>query len=128
MNIRVYLDHCCFNRPYDSQDQLAVRLEAEAKLFVQGEIIAGRLDLVWSFMMDYENSFNPFKGRREAIGEWRSFAREVMRLNASVESRTLQVAWPEKQGRHPPRLRRRGRVRLFPYDGRRHTAETVANH
>jgi len=87
MNIRVYLDHCCFNRPYDSQDQLAVRLEAEAKLFIQAEIIAERLDLVWSFMMDYENSFNPSKGRREAIGEWRSFAREVMQLNASVESR-----------------------------------------
>ena len=87
MSIRVYLDHCCFNRPYDNQNQLVVRLEAEAKLFVQSEIIAGRLDLVWSFMMDYENSFNPFKGRREAIGEWRSLAKEVMLLNTSVESR-----------------------------------------
>jgi len=38
-------------------------------------------------MMDYENASNPFKGRREAIGEWRGFAKEVVLLNASVEAR-----------------------------------------
>jgi len=87
MSTRVYLDNCCFNRPYDDQAQLAVRLEAEAKLFVQGEIASGRLDLAWSFMMDYEIAFNPFKGRREAIGEWRGFAKEIVLLNATVEAR-----------------------------------------
>jgi len=87
MNIRVYLDNCCFNRPYDDQTQLTVHLEAEAKLFIQGEIISGRLDLVWSYMMEYENACNPFKGRREAIGEWREFAKETVLLNPSVKSR-----------------------------------------
>ena len=87
MSTRVYLDNCCFNRPYDDQAQLAVRLEAEAKLSVQGEIASGRLDLAWSFMMDYEIAFNPFKGRRAAIGEWRGFAKEIVLLNATVEAR-----------------------------------------
>lgn len=30
--IRVYLDNCCFNRPYDDQSQIKINLEAQAKL------------------------------------------------------------------------------------------------
>ena len=29
--MRVYLDNCCYNRPFDEQTQLKVRLETEAK-------------------------------------------------------------------------------------------------
>jgi hypothetical protein len=35
MNERIYLDNCCFNRPYDDQAYLTIKLESEAKLFVQ---------------------------------------------------------------------------------------------
>ena len=30
--MRVYLDNCCYNRPFDDQNQLKVRLETIAKL------------------------------------------------------------------------------------------------
>ena len=33
--MRVYLDNCCYNRPFDEQVQLKVRLETVAKLAVQ---------------------------------------------------------------------------------------------
>ncbi len=29
--MKVYLDNCCFNRPFDDQSQLKIRLESEAK-------------------------------------------------------------------------------------------------
>ena len=29
--IKIYLDHCCYNRPFDEQYQDLVRLETEAK-------------------------------------------------------------------------------------------------
>jgi len=32
---RIYLDNCCYNRPYDNQSLKAISLEAEAKLYVQ---------------------------------------------------------------------------------------------
>ena len=32
----LYLDNCCFNRPYDNQSHLLVRLETEAKLHILG--------------------------------------------------------------------------------------------
>lgn len=36
--ISVYLDNCCYNRPYDDQKQLKVHLEAEAKMHIQNMI------------------------------------------------------------------------------------------
>ncbi len=44
--MRIYLDNCCFNRPFDNQNQVKVRLEAEAKLYVQAKIIDKEIALV----------------------------------------------------------------------------------
>ena len=55
MKYKVYLDNCCFNRPYDDQSQPLIRLETEAKLLIQQEIVDNRLDLIWSFILHYEN-------------------------------------------------------------------------
>ncbi|MCL2337813.1 MAG: PIN domain-containing protein [Firmicutes bacterium] len=72
--MRVYLDNCCFNRPFDDQSSLIIRLETEAKLHVQDLIRQGKLELVWSFMLDYENDANPFEELRSQIAEWKNFA------------------------------------------------------
>ena len=39
MKIRLYLDNCSFNRPYDDLSLLKNYLEAEAKTYIQKEII-----------------------------------------------------------------------------------------
>ena len=72
--MRVYLDNCCFNRPFDDQRQTRVRLEAEAKLCIQEHIRSGTLELVWSYMVDFENAANPFEERRTTISGWRQYA------------------------------------------------------
>ncbi|MCK7575329.1 MAG: hypothetical protein MZV65_05220 [Chromatiales bacterium] len=50
----IYLDMCCFNRPYDDQSQARIRLETEAKLLIQEHIHAGRCKLAWSAVLDFE--------------------------------------------------------------------------
>ncbi len=50
--MRIYLDNCCFNRPFDDQSQLRIRIETEAKLYVQDLIRQGTLTLVWSYILD----------------------------------------------------------------------------
>jgi len=42
----LYLDNCCFNRPFDDQAQLRISLETQAKLFVQQEILNGKFKVV----------------------------------------------------------------------------------
>jgi len=69
----IYLDICCFNRPFDDQTQLRVRLESEAKLYIQEQIRSGNLQLAWSYMMDFENSANPFEERRINTSNWSKF-------------------------------------------------------
>jgi hypothetical protein len=48
---RLYLDNCCFNRPFDDQSHLKIRMETEAKLSVQRDILSGRHELVWSYIL-----------------------------------------------------------------------------
>ena len=73
--MRVYLDNCTFNRPFDDQSQIRIRIETEAKLFIQREIKEGRIDLIWSYINESENSDNPFHDRKNSIGRWKQFAK-----------------------------------------------------
>ncbi len=70
----VYLDNCCFNRPFDDQSQVRILLETEAKLAVQDRIRKGVLQLAWSYILDFENDANPFEERRTSIATWRRLA------------------------------------------------------
>jgi predicted nucleic acid-binding protein len=69
--MRIYMDNCCFNRPFDSQAQVRIRLETEAKLRIQERVVAGEIELAWSYILDYENAANPFEERRAAVSSWR---------------------------------------------------------
>ena len=85
--IRLYLDLCCFNRPFDDQGQTRVRLETDAKLELQAHVGTGRVELIWSFVLDNENAQNPFADRRESIARWRSMA--VHRIQETEATRLL---------------------------------------
>lgn len=65
--MRVYLDMCCYNRPYDDQSQIKVSLETQAKLHIQDQIQKNHLELVASYMLRYECGQNPYEMRRKAI-------------------------------------------------------------
>jgi len=71
---KIYLDNCCFNRPFDDQNSLVVQLETEAKLHIQDSVRLGKLSLCWSFVLDYENGANPFEEVRNRISEWKRLA------------------------------------------------------
>lgn len=69
--MRVYLDNCALNRPFDDQGHIRIRLEAEAKLFIQALIKGRRLELAWSYILDIENNQNPFQEKKNAIKKWK---------------------------------------------------------
>lgn len=72
--MKIYLDNCCFNRPFDDQSQIRIRIETEAKLNIQENIRSGKLKLVWSYILDYENNRNPYSDRKSQIGIWKKYA------------------------------------------------------
>ncbi len=83
----IYLDMCCFNRPFDDQSQDIVRLETEAKIFLQQRIMDGRLQLVWSYMLSFENSANPDKDVRRIIAQWETIASIVVAPDQKILER-----------------------------------------
>ena len=68
--MRIYLDNCCYNRPYDDQSVLIVALEAKSKIYIQELIKNKKYDLVTSYILRYECSLNPFEMRKEAIMQY----------------------------------------------------------
>ena len=68
--MRVYLDNCCYNRPFDDQAQLRIRLETEAKLAIQRQMRTGVLEYVWSDMLANEVEESKFWERKEKISPW----------------------------------------------------------
>lgn len=76
--MKIYLDNCSFNRPFDDQTYLKIYLESQAKLQIQADIKSEKYELVWSYIMDYEVGKKPFSDRREAIMEWKHIASETV--------------------------------------------------
>jgi hypothetical protein len=65
------MDNCCFNRPFDDQKQIRIKLETEAKIDIQNKIIEKKLLLGWSYILDFENEQNPFEQRKHTIKGWK---------------------------------------------------------
>ena len=82
--MRVYLDNCCYNRPFDEQTQLRVRLETEAKLEIQTQMRLGTIEYVWSEMLTGEIIDSPYVEQREKILPWRFGAVECVRITEEI--------------------------------------------
>ncbi len=82
--MRIYLDNCCFNRPFDDQDQLKIRLETEAKLHIQQAILDGKYELIWSYILEFENNQNPYSERRNTVAEWKQAAKILCEENTEI--------------------------------------------
>ena len=75
----IYLDNCCFNRPFDNQDYLTISIETQAKLLIQDKNKNQVYYLVWSYMSDIENEDNIEIERIESIAKWKSIATEIIK-------------------------------------------------
>ena len=89
--MKVYLDNCCFNRPFDDQTSLIVSMETEAKLHVQELIRQDELQLCWSFVLDYENGMNPFDEVRNRIAAWKTLACDDCNLSNEISFKATQL-------------------------------------
>ncbi len=82
--LKIYLDNCVFNRPFDDQSQIKIKLETEAKLYIQAQIQQQHVVLVWSYILELENAHNPFVERRRAIVQWQALAQMDISETATV--------------------------------------------
>ena len=43
-------------------------------MFIQAKILAGEIELAWSYVLDFENKANPFPEKRWSIAQWKAMA------------------------------------------------------
>ncbi len=64
---------------------MIIRLPTEAKLAIQESLQNGHHTLIWSAILDLENSANPDPRRREAISAWFTLAAVDIEATTDVE-------------------------------------------
>ena len=89
--MRIYLDMCCFNRPYDDQTQPRIRIETETKVVIQQKIKNAECELLWSSILDFECAKNPFEEHQIAILNWRNIASAMIMADESVLERATSL-------------------------------------
>ena len=98
--MKVYLDNCCYNRPFDDQSQVKVLIETLSKLTIQQQMREGVIEYVWSEVLDYEVGRSRFIDRKLQIQPWAHGASAFVELNESIrESVSVRSGWVEGDGR-----------------------------
>ncbi|OHD57413.1 MAG: hypothetical protein A2Y33_07980 [Spirochaetes bacterium GWF1_51_8] len=87
----IYLDNCCYNRPFDDPVNETIILESEAKLSIQDQIRMKNLSLVWSFALDFENSKNPYNDKRDNISVWRFLSAKYIPAKLEIKSIAREI-------------------------------------
>ena len=90
--MRVYLDNCCLNRPFDDQRQARIRMESEAVIIVLNRVEAGEVQWVSSDALRIEASRQPDNDRRQRILALIARADEHVFITNIVRERAIQVA------------------------------------
>ena len=67
MVLRIYLDNCCYNRPFDNQKDLTILKETSAKLYIQSLVKYRALELVYSSISVQEITDSPFEENSHSI-------------------------------------------------------------
>lgn len=90
--MKIYLDNSALNRPFDDQTIPVIRLEADAVLLIFNLIDKGRITLVNSSVVEYENAQNPFPYRKVWITLFLSKAARHQTVNQKTKHAAQRIA------------------------------------
>ena len=88
--MRIYLDNCCYNRPFNNQTQVKVFLETVAKLSIQQKMHAGEVEYVWSSVLEFEIRKSKFVDRASRILPWASGAVVNVEVDYGIRCRAKE--------------------------------------
>jgi len=88
---RIYLDVCCFNRPFDDQSQARIRVETEAVLAILKRCETGEWELLISEMVELEVAQIADPDRRQAVEAATLMARSRVIVDHTTANRGEQL-------------------------------------
>ncbi len=82
--MKIYMDNCCLNRPFDDQSNLRIHLEAEAIKTIIVLVEQQKWDLVSSKILKFEISKIADESRKKELMLMESLAGEVVQINTHI--------------------------------------------
>ncbi len=89
--MRIYLDLCVYNRPFDNQRQPRILIEGTEFLFLLSKAIDKEITLINSFVLEDENTRNPFIVRKDKISDLLKVAIKYVGYSEKLENRAKEV-------------------------------------
>jgi len=89
--VKLYLDASALNRPFDDQSLPQNRVEAESVVVILEMVEQGKVELISSSVLVYENLMNPFIYRREYVASYLSMASVFVATNAALLERAREI-------------------------------------
>lgn len=89
--MKIYLDVCCLNRPFDDQTQDRIHLETEAILTILKYVENGKLELLNSDAIIYEINKIPDSERKVKVKLVVSIASTYIEISKEILTRAKQI-------------------------------------
>ena len=83
--MKIYFDMNIYNRVFDDQTQMRIRFESMAIDILFELVEKGDYELVWSFILEYENNRNPFIERKPYIRQISTLCKEIVKPNDEIK-------------------------------------------
>ena len=83
--MKIYFDMNIYNRIFDDQTQMRIRFESMAIDILFELVEKERYELMWSFILEYENSRNPFIERKINIKSISTLCTETIKPNDNIK-------------------------------------------
>jgi len=90
-NLKIYLDMCVYNRPFDDQSYPRIMLETQTFVILLEMVYKNRFDFVNSFALEYENSKNPNIENLLKISDFLGHSVEYIAYDETIATRAVQL-------------------------------------
>jgi len=88
--MKIYLDVCCLNRPFDDHTQNIVRIEAEAILTIISMAQTEKWILLNSEVIEFEISKIPDQERKQKVALLAAILQDYIVVNDNIEKRAIR--------------------------------------
>lgn len=89
--MKVYIDLCIYNRPFDDQHQPRIVIESLVFASILSKVINREITIINSFVLEYENSKNPYVDRRNKIADILELALEYIDYDLNLVNRAKEL-------------------------------------
>lgn len=89
--MKLYLDMCVYNRPFDDQSQPRIMIETQIFIMLLAMISGGRFELVNSFALGYENSKNANIENMLRISDFFGYSTDYISYDEGILDRSLEL-------------------------------------